>query len=721
MGYLREFQKLLDEQNLSRFMHLWEEYCLADTVEGPELLQVLKMIQDSQVASFFGEYVETVLPLWKQIPEESVADSVLRIVLDLENKNSPLLADLSTEFLKNRYGQSRDFNEKLRIVGLRSRHSFQGAIRNFELLNHLEKGKFVFHTGGWGVGEVMEVSLLREHVLIEFEGIATPKDVSFDNAFKNLVALSDDHFLARRFGNPDDLEREAKEDPIAVIHLLLQDLGPKTAVEIKDELCDLVIPEKEWSKWWQGTRTRLKKDSKIKSPDGTKEPFELRNEAISSETRLKEALLEVKGKSDLIGTIYNYARDFPDTLKQPEIKQQLKQYLEGAFKNSEKPQELFLAHQIEISFLLEEIASHEYKGKTQELLRDLANVDTVLNAMEIIALKKRALVALREIRSDWQQLFFHLLFVITPNALRDYIFKELLAQKELEGLIKQKLTDLIHKVSLYPEAFFWYFQKIAEEDEVPCSDIDSKRQFLEAFLILLHYVEHDPEYRDLTKKMYQIFIAKRYAVVRTIIQGASVEYLNEILLLATKCHTLTKHDQKILHSLAEVAEPAMGKKKESHEHVAETIWTTAEGYRKIQERLHHIGTVETVDNAREIEAARALGDLRENSEYKFALERRARLQAELKMLSTQVNHARILTKEDIALDTVGVGTIVEVTDSKGKKTTYTLLGPWDADPEQNVLSFQSKLAQAMIGHKKGEHFQFQGEKYIVSKINSYLK
>jgi transcription elongation GreA/GreB family factor len=130
--------------------------------------------------------------------------------------------------------------------------------------------------------------------------------------------------------------------------------------------------------------------------------------------------------------------------------------------------------------------------------------------------------------------------------------------------------------------------------------------------------------------------------------------------------------------------------------------------------------VEVVDNAREIEAARALGDLRENSEYKFALERRSRLQAELKMLSDALSQARIITPEDISAETAGVGNIVEIEDSQGTRSSYTLLGPWDADPDKNILSMQSKLAQAMCGHGVGESFEHQGETMTVKSLNNYL-
>lgn len=177
----------------------------------------------------------------------------------------------------------------------------------------------------------------------------------------------------------------------------------------------------------------------------------------------------------------------------------------------------------------------------------------------------------------------------------------------------------------------------------------------------------------------------------------------------------------ILHNLAEVVQPTLSKKKQPQPvDDEEVIWTTPEGFKKLQERIQELGSVEMIDNAREIEEARAHGDLRENAEYKFALERRSRLQSELKTLSEQINRARIITKQDIKPTQVGPGIVVDLVDSKGKRSSYTLLGPWDADPDNQILSFQSKFSQAMKGRKKGEEFQFQGEQYTVADTRSYL-
>ena len=242
---------------------------------------------------------------------------------------------------------------------------------------------------------------------------------------------------------------------------------------------------------------------------------------------------------------------------------------------------------------------------------------------------------------------------------------------------------------------------------------------IEGLLILLNKIEPSPRYKDLVKKVLNIISGKRYAIVRQIIEGKDLEFIKEFLLLASKCSSFGDHDLKILRSLAEVVQPSLIKIKKSRNDI-NIVWTTEEGLMKTQDRIKHIGTIEIVDNAKEIEVARSYGDLRENSEYKFALERRSRLQGELKMLSDQLKQARVITKVDIQADEVGVGSIVELKDSKGNMLTYTILGPWDANTDSNVLSFQSKLAQAMIGNKKGDTFQFREEEYTVLNISSFL-
>jgi transcription elongation GreA/GreB family factor len=69
---------------------------------------------------------------------------------------------------------------------------------------------------------------------------------------------------------------------------------------------------------------------------------------------------------------------------------------------------------------------------------------------------------------------------------------------------------------------------------------------------------------------------------------------------------------------------------------------------------------------------------------------------------------------------VGIGAVVACKNKKGDEVVYTLLGPWDADPDKNILSFQSKLAQQIKGMAVGDIFQSQGEEFTIISIKSYL-
>jgi transcription elongation GreA/GreB family factor len=312
---------------------------------------------------------------------------------------------------------------------------------------------------------------------------------------------------------------------------------------------------------------------------------------------------------------------------------------------------------------------------------------------------------------------------VDQNLLRDFILNELDTPQTKEAL-KQKLnTLLIHPLS-FPEIFVWYFQKIIDKkSKLPFSDAQGQNRFFEGLLIILDHLEQKPQQRDLSKKIIGLITADRYKIVRDIMAQSALDEVKEYLLLATKCGSLTDHDIKILHSLGEVVHPSISRLRKDKDQPADEdniLWTSQEGYLKTQARIQQIATVETVNNAREIEAARALGDLRENAEFKAALERRDRLQSELKFLSDQISRARVLTPEDVPADEVGIGSVVHCRDSKGEVLHYTLLGPWDADPETHILSIQSRFAQAMKGKTIGEKFEFQGETFTIQDINNYF-
>lgn len=717
MGYLTEFQTQINRRDFPKFVQIWEEYCTCDPVDVEELSQVLEMIKASEISKLFGQIVETALPMWKMISDSQQSYDILKKLVDLQQTNSPVLYELAYAALKEKYKKDPHFDERIRLARMRKGDNFQGGISNYELLAHMGNGKFVFHAGGWGTGEIVEISLLREQVTIEFEHVGGRKHLSLANAFKVLIPLADDHFLARRFGDADALEKEAKENPLAIIKLLLKDLGPKTSSEIKDELCGLVIPEEEWAKWWQTVRAKLKKDTMIDAPKTVREPFHLHKIEVSHEERFKNALKGETDPANVLSISYTFVRDFPGILKNEAIKHMLHdKFIE--FLNSES---LTDAQALQAYIFLEDYLNHKFpEKKIEKSIQSDLDFEKIIEAIDILALKKRVLVLVRAHRSDWVDIFLTMFFSNQQSHLRDYLFKEL--HTEQPELLTQSLQQLLKAPYKNPEVFIWYFQLIQNNDQpnLPFGNEDGIRKWFEGLLILLHHIEFKAEQRELVKKVYTMMSGKRYALIRKILEGSSLAFAKEFLLLASKCQTFTESDQKILRSLAAVVHPTLSKEpKSKHQHTdSQTIWTTEEGYRKMQDRVRHLGTTEIIATAREIEAARALGDLRENSEYKSALEKRSRQQSELKTLSEELGRARIITKADVSSDEVSVGSVVKLVDGNQTELNYTILGPWDADPTQNILSLQSKLVQAMLGCKKEDKFKFRGEEYQIVELKN---
>ena len=412
--------------------------------------------------------------------------------------------------------------------------------------------------------------------------------------------------------------------------------------------------------------------------------------------------------------IYTYLRDFSETLKNKEFKASLEKRLQDVIES----EDLQVHHRLQVLFFLKDLGlSHE--DEIKKIIKT-ESPSALIKNISILTFKKKVLQLSKAYREDWEEIFLSELFAVEINMLRDFILQVLL-NEEKEEKLKTKFQQLLINPTLYPEVFLWYFQKINHKDaKIPYSDIEGKNRFFENLLILLDFVEKKPESRDIAKKIITLVTSKRYQLLRDILEHSPISDTKEYLLLATKCESFTDHDIKIIHSLAQVVHPSLETGKGIKEEEDFVLWSTKEGIAKLKRRMEQIGTIETVQNAKEIESARELGDLKENAEYKAAQEKRVRLQSELNLLSSQLNNCRILMPEDVPENEVGPGNIVVCSDSSGMKNTFTLLGPFDADPEKNIISFQSKLAKEMAGKKVGEHFTFQSEKYTIDDISNYF-
>ena len=113
-------------------------------------------------------------------------------------------------------------------------------------------------------------------------------------------------------------------------------------------------------------------------------------------------------------------------------------------------------------------------------------------------------------------------------------------------------------------------------------------------------------------------------------------------------------------------------------------------------------------NREEIAIARSYGDLRENHEYKAAKEQQRVLMRRKSELEIDLARAKGSDFANAKTEAVGLGTKVKVTDTANNlPEVYSILGAWDGDPDNNLISYLTPMGQALLNHKAGEVVPFE--------------
>jgi transcription elongation GreA/GreB family factor len=129
-------------------------------------------------------------------------------------------------------------------------------------------------------------------------------------------------------------------------------------------------------------------------------------------------------------------------------------------------------------------------------------------------------------------------------------------------------------------------------------------------------------------------------------------------------------------------------------------WSSLE---KRRAEYEEIVKVKIPENTKEIAIARSYGDLSENFEFKAAKQMQSVLMRRKAELEQMLHDARGTAFENPDTSRVSIGTIVTLRNTEtNNEETYTVLGAWDGDPDRHVISYQTAIAQAVLGHEVGE-------------------
>jgi transcription elongation factor GreA len=138
---------------------------------------------------------------------------------------------------------------------------------------------------------------------------------------------------------------------------------------------------------------------------------------------------------------------------------------------------------------------------------------------------------------------------------------------------------------------------------------------------------------------------------------------------------------------------------------------TAAGLRRLKEELKHLQTVERVKISKEIEVARAHGDLREHAEYHAAKDKQGHIEGRIAMLNDLIARADVVDVSKLSGDKVVFGATVVLLDSESEeKKTYRIVGEAEADIKKARLAITSPIARGLVGKEVGDTATIQSPK-----------
>lgn len=109
---------------------------------------------------------------------------------------------------------------------------------------------------------------------------------------------------------------------------------------------------------------------------------------------------------------------------------------------------------------------------------------------------------------------------------------------------------------------------------------------------------------------------------------------------------------------------------------------------------------------KEIQKAREFGDLRENAEYKAAMERQSIVQARIMQVRQRLGEVESIDLAKIPTDRAAYGSRVILFDvEKEERVTYKLVSSEESDPENGLISTVSPIGQALMGKEEGDEIK----------------
>lgn len=727
-----ELQRLAESGDLDAFetkcIELLETGQLGLTaVAGP-----LGYISKSGQSARAGQIANMVLENADATQEPLAALRLARVSLEADPNNPALRERVANLFVKA-HADRPGVDGVVEGSGLRSGRPIRAAIRFLDTCLSLKVGSTLLARSDNHAAEVTDVDLVAGMVSLKRPGRGATMPLI--ELIREYDLVPPDDFRVMRQLWPDRLGEMISKDPVGVVVGLIRAHGEQIDSDtLKGELVPRYLPEKEWTKWWNNARTLMKRSPHIilegRSPVIMK--YTEAGQSLEEEAWLK--FTSKKDPLDWLDVLEDYLREKAKWKEPPSIEllARMEKYL------------LEYAHQVVAKRPAESLAcgllidravcgsegSRAGRQVALELLKNARDAAALIAKLEGNVFWEPALQLLEIARPEDARDVFVSLIPRAPAAMLENVVGSALRLGAAEA-VQEYIDAALREPLRHAEILHWLWRGTdhASSIRTPAAH-ELLTLIVDTLSGLGRTIQADNEVtKNFRARMKSALGTRDFAAVRGCFQKMDASRAIVVRAQLERLEGLGDNTQDALLSAMREAHPHLWVRAAEPKIVTwedtSVVYTSASGLRKRTDERDHLVNVEMRDNARRIGEAAALGDLSENSEYKFALEERDLLRARLAQINNELSIARILDASEVSTSRVDIGTRITLRDcTTGETRMMTILGPFDANLEAGIYNYKAPVCQKVLGRRVGERVTIaiagQDAEYEITEIANGL-
>lgn len=571
-------------------------------------------------------------------------------------------------------------------------------------LETMVPGNYCLHRS-WGFGKIVDYNAADDRLIIDFEDGKQGHAMAPAFCVDKLEILRPNEVLVRSRTEPDVIEEMIKKEPADLICEIISvsENQAMMASEIERLLARVIGPIK-YKKWWTATKKVLVKDPRIGVPLKKTDPYIYRDEPVKPEDEILEQFHGTKNskqKIELGEKLFALSENI--SVIQNELPQILEE-LTDAIANAKSLSQADRLHGVWVRNNLardlhEDVETLEPSSASiLDATNDYSELASELPAQYF---KRYIDLISRTYPDKWQSMVEDLLRNSSGKFTSECI--NFMLEHEMQERISYCLDRWLKEQTIKGPLLFWVVKNRASKKY---GDIIAPLVNPRLLAAMFYAIDYEALQNASTRRIpLADLLSDDTTLIPDLLAAANVETANDLaqtLLLNQGFEDLTKKSllARFIKQFPTVQALLAGEAAETSEE--EALIVSQESFNDSKAEYEELISKKIPENKEAIQIARDHGDLKENSEYKMARQDQDLLLSRKSELEVDLSRARVTDFTDVTNDNVGIGSIVELKNvSTGKTYKYSILGAWDSDPENDVLSYKTPLAQALLGKEPG--------------------